>query len=213
MKDLVIVGAGGFGRELLQWVKDVNKVEAQWNVLGFIDDNVKALDGIECEMRIISTIEDYVPEPDCKLALAIANPEIKEKVVSKLKARGASFATIIHPTAVVGDYNSFGEGVVMYPRSEITVNVKIGSFVTILSSSIGHDAVIEDYTTISSWCDITGGDHLGKKVYLAAGVKIIPGRKIGDGAYIGVGSIVMNNVKPGMKMLGYPAKKFMIQGR
>lgn len=209
MKDIVIVGASGFGRELLQWIKDINKVEKTWNVLGFIDDNTHALDGFECEYSVLGTINDYQPHNNEYVALAIAAPHVKEKVVNTLKEKGAQFATIIHPTAVIGDHNQLGEGLIMYPRSEITVNVKIGDFVTILSSSLGHDAVIDDYVTISSWCDITGGVHICKRAYLASGVKIVPGRTIGEDAYISIGSIVMNNIKPGYKVMGYPARKFM----
>lgn len=209
MKDIIIVGASGFGRELLQWIKDVNKVEMTWNILGFIDDNIHALEGFECEYKVLGTIVDYHPKENEYLALAIADPKTKEKVVKGLKTKGASFATIIHPTAVIGDHNQFGEGLIMYPRSEITVNVKIGDFVTILSSSLGHDAIVDDFATISSWCDITGGVHICKKAYLASGVKIIPGRTIGEEAYVSIGSVVMNNIKPGYKVMGYPARKFM----
>lgn len=209
MKDIIIVGAGGFGRELLQWIKDINLKKKTWNIKGFIDDNIKALDEIECDYKIISTIQDYYPKENDVFALAIAAPAIKEKVVGILKSRGCAFATVIHPTAILGEFNCLGEGVIMYPKSEITVNAKIGDFVSVLSCNIGHDVLVGDYATISSWCDITGGVHICKGAYLASGVKVVPGRTIGEYAYVSIGSVVMNNIKAGYKVLGYPARKFM----
>ena len=76
MKQLIIVGAGGFGRELLQWCKDVQSVKKEWDIAGFIDDNTKALDGYKCDHKIIGTISEWIPEEDKVFAIAIADPKI-----------------------------------------------------------------------------------------------------------------------------------------
>lgn len=207
MKDLIIVGAGGFGRELLQWIKDINKVEVKWQIKGFIDDNPKALDGIRCDYSIIGSIKDWIPKENEVFACAIAKPDIKERVTTLLKSRGASFESITHPTAVIGENNEIGCGLIAYPYSVITTNTVIGDFVTLLSSEIGHDAKIDDYTTISSFCDITGGVIIGKRVFIGSHVAIAPKRKIGNDSYIGIGSVVVTHVKEGSKLFGNPAKK------
>lgn len=208
MKDLVIIGAGGFGRELLQWVKDINKVEKRWNILGFIDDNLKALDGIPCDYSVIGTIQDWQPEENQEFAMAIANPDIKEKISKLIKSKNGKFATIIHPTAVVGEFNQLGEGLVMYPSARITVNVEIGDFVTVLGNTmIGHDAQIMDYCTLSGGCSITRAVKLYPKVFLSCNVNVVPERKIGEGAYVCAGSTVMTNIRRGNKVMGCPAKK------
>ena len=75
MKQLIIVGASGFGRELLQWCKDVQKVKKEWEIAGFIDDNLRALDDYECDYRVIGTIDGWQPAPDQVFALAIADPK------------------------------------------------------------------------------------------------------------------------------------------
>lgn len=80
MKKLFIIGAGGFGRELLQWVKDINKIEATWDVQGFIDDDLNALDGVECDYPVVGKLSDCQPKKDEYYALAIANPATKEKL-------------------------------------------------------------------------------------------------------------------------------------
>ncbi|MGI6649741.1 MAG: acetyltransferase [Bacillota bacterium] len=209
MKDLIIVGAGALGRELLQWIKDINRIQAKWVIKGFINDNPNALDGLACDYSIIGSIQAWQPKETEVFACAIANPSAKEKVVNLLKSKGASFETIIHPTAVIGDHNAIGEGVVVYPYACITVNTKIGDFVTLLRSGIGHDVVVGDFSTISSFCDITGRVQVGRSVFFGSGVTVVPGRKIGDNAYIGAGSVVVTHVKANTKVMGYPAKKFL----
>lgn len=208
MKELIIVGAGGFGRELLQIIKDVNKVKKTWNIKGFIDDNLNALDHLECDYGIIGTIKDYFPNEREVLACAIAKPQVKQTIIEQLKARGAVFANIVHPGAMISDFVQIGEGVIVYKGAMIGPNVQIGDFVTLLSAAIGHDVQIGDFSTISSFCDVTGGVTLGKRTFLASRVSIIPNRKIGDDVYACVGSIIMKNVRNGIKVMGYPAKKF-----
>lgn len=208
MKDLIIVGAGGFGRELLQWVKDINEIENKWNILGFLDDNPEALQGYACDHEVIGTIKEWRPTDNQEFAMAIANPDIKEIVSERIKSRGGKFVPIIHPSAKIGDFNELGEGLVMYPNSRITVNVKIGDFVTILGNTcIGHDAKIMNYCTLSGSCNITRSVVLNNKVFLACNVNVVPERKIGEGAYVCAGSTVMTNIRSGYKVIGCPAKK------
>ncbi len=207
MRDVVIVGAGGFGREVLQWIKDVNKVNPTWNIVGFIDDDLQALDKYECDYKIVGTIKEWEPKENQRFVIAVANPKTKQFIVEKLKAKGAIFTSLIHPTAQISDICQIGEGLVMYPNSVITVNTRIGDFVSFLSSGMGHDGEIGDYSTISSYCDITGGVKLGKRVFLGSHVTIIPQRKIGDDVYIAAGSVVVTNVRSGTRVFGNPAKR------
>lgn len=207
VKDLIIAGAGACGREVLQWVKDINKVEHRWNILGFINDIPNALENCECDYSIIGTIEEWQPKGDQVFVCAIADPFGKELVTRKLKNRGAVFTSIIHPTAYVPEYIEIGEGLIMYPHSGITVNTKIGNFVTILASMIGHDVEVGDYCTISSFCGVGGGVKLEKKVFLGSHVAVIPHKKIGEGACVATGSVVMTNIHPGYHVMGNPAQK------
>lgn len=211
MKDLIIVGAGGFGRELLQWCKDFQKIKREWNILGFIDDNLASLDGYECDYKVIGTIEEWSPKANQVFALAIANPKVKEKIASMLESRGAEFISVIHPDARIGDFNKLGKGVVLYPNARITVNVTVGNFVTILdNTSIGHDALIGDFATISAGCGINGHVRVGKGAFFGCNASTIPGIRIGDDCHVGIGSIVVNNIKSGMHVFGNPAKRIAL---
>lgn len=207
MKDLIIVGASGFGRELVQWVEDVNEKCPEWNILGFLDDNPNALLGIKCDYKIIGSIKDYQPKDNEYLACALAFPNVKKQIVTTLKEKGSKFATIIHPTALINKYAEIGEGVIVTPRSNINANAKVGNFASILGSGIGHDAVIGNFSTLSGRCSINGHVQIGEKVYVACGVSIAPSKKIGDGVTIGIGSVVISNIKPGVTVFGNPAKK------
>ena len=207
MKDLIIVGASGFGREVLQWVKDVNKVTLLWNIKGFIDDNQNALDGYECDYKVLGRIHDWRISDNEIFICAIAKPSTKEMLITMLKSRGATFTSVVHPSAIIGGFCEIGEGLVVTPRAKISPNVKIGDFVTILGSGVGHDVCIGDFSTITGNCSVNGLVILGKRVFVASNVCIAPSKKIGNDVYIGMGSVVVTNIKDGYKVMGNPAKK------
>lgn len=207
MKKLIITGASGFGREVLQWAKDVKNEKHEWSIKGFIDDNLDALKGYACDYQILGSIEDWQPAEDEVFTCAIAKPVVKERVVNLLKSKGANFISLVHPTAIIGEFCEIGEGLLVTPRAKISPNVKIGSFVTILGSGAGHDAVLGDFSTISGNCSVNGHVVLGKRVFVGSNVCIAPSKKIGDDVFIGMGSIVVSNIKAGFKVMGNPAKK------
>ena len=208
MTKIYIVGAGGFGRELLEWIKNINNVKPTWEIAGFLDDNLHALDQYECDYKVVGSIKDWQPKEDEVFALALGVPEIKRKIVKLLKERGAKFASVIHPTALVSEFSRYGEGLVMYPYARLSPNSEIGDFVTLQATHIGHDTIIGDYSVISGNCNIIRNVVIGQDVFLAAGACIAQDLHVGDGAYIGLGAVVVQDVKPGAKMFGNPARAF-----
>ena len=205
MKDLIIVGAGGFGREAYHLAKTIGL----WNIKGFIDDNLNALDGVRCDSQIIGTIKDWNISENEVFAIGIASPKIKEIVSKSLKERGAKFVTLIHPRAMVYETADIGEGCVIGGMSNIGDCAKVGNFVNVAGSVVGQDSIIDDYSTTTAFVNIVSA-KIGKRVFIGSHSVVLNGKKVGDDAFVCAGSIVMSNVKPGVKVMGYPAKKIEI---
>ena len=211
MKDLIIIGAGGFGREVLQWIKDYNnQKEPTWNVLGFIDDDLGALMGIPCDKRVLERIADHSPRSEVYYTIALASPLIKKKIALDLKAKGANFANIYHPRAIISEFCEIGQGIILTANAKVSPNVKIGNFVTLLGSGVGHDAELGDFSTISGYCSINGHVKVGEGAFIASNAVIAPGKKVGAWSYVGMGSMVITNVKEKTKVMGNPARRLKI---
>lgn len=208
MKDIIIVGAGGFGREAVDLIRDINKVEETWSIKGFIDDNLHALDHVRCKYSIIGTIKDWQPKGEEYYVIGIASPKTKEIVTNMLIERGAKFATLIHPFASISEEAEIGEGSVITGGS-VGCCAKIGKFVNIAGSMIGQDSEIGDYSTTTGFTNIVSA-YLGKRVMVGSHAVVLNRIKIGDDAVVGTGSIVFRNVKAGTKVIGYPAKRFEV---
>lgn len=208
MNRLIIVGAGGCGREVLQWAKDVNDKEKTWEIAGFLDDNENALEGVPCDVSVLGGVDTYKILPEDVFVCAIGNPKIKKLVTEKLKARGAKFTTLVHPTAVVADNALLDEGVILYPFSLVSDNAHVGAHSIVnMYSSVAHDSVLGEYCIISAHCDVTGACTLGDGVFMGTTSNMVPRTKIGNYAFICAGSTVMTRVKDGVKVMGNPARK------
>lgn len=209
MKDLIIVGAGGFGREALYVANDINKFNPQWNIKGFIDDNLSALDNVKCNYPILGQIKDWKPAENEVYVMGISSPKAKEKVSTILKERGAIFVTLIHPRAMVYETATIGEGCIIGGMSNIGDCAIIGNFVNVAGSIVGQDTFIDDFSTTTAFVNIANA-RIGKRVFIGSHSVILNGKKVGDDAFVCAGSIVLSNVKPGTKVMGYPAKKIDI---
>ena len=206
MKDIIIVGAGGFGREAYYRIKAVNAVEPTWNIKGFINDVPVDLRSKKIDLPILGTISDWRPSDNEVFAMGISSPLGKAKVASILKSKGAQFATVIHPMAIVEETAVLGEGCMISRGSTVGDCAVLGDFVNIAGSMVGQDAEIGDFSTTTGYANITNA-KLGKRVFVGSHAVILNDRKIGDDAFICAGSIVFHHVKPGIKVWGNPARR------
>lgn len=208
MKRLLIVGAGGFGREVFHWVRQHPDHGKLWQVAGFLDDKATALEGYDYSPGIIGSIKDYQAAPGDLLVVGLALPKIKKAVVEHLLSRGGEFLTFVHPSAVLGGNVKMGRGTFVCPGAVITSDVKLGEFVTFnCNSTMGHDAVLESYVTLSGHCDITGFCHVGEGAFFGSHAGMIPRTKVGAWAVVGAGSMVIISVKEGSTVVGVPARR------
>ena len=205
--DLIIVGAGGMGREVFSWLSQEIKGKKNHIIKGFLDDNPQALGKLSYPVKVISGIEDYQPSSSESLVVAILDPTTKKRIVESLVHKGSNFYTLIHPSAIIGRNVSVGKGCVICPGCILTCDITLGDFVFINAcSTIGHDTIIKDYTSVNGKVEITGNVNVGKECFFGVGAKVIPERLIGDGSRVGAGSIVIKNVPPGSTVFGNPAK-------
>ena len=207
IRNLYIVGAGGFGRELAFWLKQHPDYGMTWSLKGFLDDNAKALDGIDFPYAVVGRIEDFQPAENDLFICAIGVPKIKKEIIPKLQKRGAKFLSFIHPSVIMGEKVALGEGVVLCPGVILTSCLQVGDFAMMnCLSSAGHDVTIGDYSTISGHCDLTSYTTLEEAVFLGSGATLLPKVRVGQGATVGAGAVVVQRVKPGQTVFGNPAR-------
>ncbi|WP_212742986.1 NeuD/PglB/VioB family sugar acetyltransferase [Sphingomonas sp. 2SG] len=203
----IIVGAGGFGRELISWANDAHVAGRVPPLAGLIDDDSAAMNGFAYSVGLLGSIADFVPQSRDQLLMAIGTPRIKDRVAALLGARGGRFTTLIHPTAVVAGSAILGYGVILCPLSLVSADVHVGELVSVnVLTSIGHDVSVGRYSTLSAHVDLTGGVRVEEAVMIGTGAKLLPRVKVGAGATIGAGSVVYRSVPAGRSVFAAPAK-------
>ena len=151
MRELVIVGAGGHGRETLDIVEAINAVEPTWEFAGFVDDGEIIADRLERRRSFAAWHDrDHSPTPTRTMSSASAHPQLRAKLDEQLTAWGRNAATLIHPAATVASDNRIGDGVLLAAGARVTTNVTLGRHVHLnVNAVVSHDCVIGDYTTLS----------------------------------------------------------------
>lgn len=207
MKTVVFVGGGDLAEKILGCIMRLVHRGEPWQVKGFIDDNPKA--SIGEDYPYLGAMGTYVAQPGETFVMAIANPGVKEKIAGGLIERGAVFETVVGPETILAEDVSIGAGSVIMTPCYIETGASIGKFVTIMGSMVSVDSVIGDYCTTTGFVNLDSGSRLGKGVYVGSHVVVCPGIQVGDRAHIGVGSIVVSHVGPGLQVFGYPARAYL----
>ena len=207
MKKIAIVGAGGFAREILTLINDINKVTPLYEVVGFVDsgksNTIHGLPVIGDDAEINATKEPF------SLVIAVGEPHLKEKIHRKFTNPLISFPTLIHPSVIIGDKGSviIGKGCIICAGNILTTDIKLHKFVTLnLACTVGHDTEIADYSSFMPSVNISGEVNVGKGVYVGTGAKIINQVEIGEGTIVGAGAVVAKSLPANCTAVGVPAK-------
>ncbi len=207
MKSIVVVGAGGFGREVIEIFKDQNKLEKKWNILGFIDKNKKLYGKNINNFQVLGGLDWFIKNNDVGCVCAIGEPDAKRRTILKLKSMNVKFYNAIHPSVIMSEFVKLGEGIIICAGSILTVNIDIGNHVIInINTTIGHDTIIGDYCSIMPTVKINGNNHLHEGTYIGTGATFIQQVSVGAGSTIGAGAVVVKDVPKNVVAVGIPAK-------
>ena len=209
LKNIIIIGAGGVGRETALIIEDINNVNKEWNIIGFVDDNDDIQNTKIDDYHVIGKL-DYILnyEKEVYVVCAIANYNVKKSIVNKLKSnKNIKFATLIHPSTILNRTVEVGEGCIIYQNVIVTTNVTIGNHVVVSpKAGIGHDTVVKDYCNLLWNVNISGNVVLKEGVLVGSGATVIQGLEIGEGATLGAGAVVIRDIPMKKVAVGNPTR-------
>lgn len=204
MRDLIIIGSGGFGREVSWLAGDCGR-----RVRGFLDDEREKGDRIY-GLPVLGAVADWQDQRDVEFVIAIGNPRVRRRIVEVMEDQGLPhFATLVHPSVLCSGSVRFGEGAIVCAGTVMTVNVSLGRHVIInVQAALGHDDVIGDFCTVAPSVMLSGGVTVEEGAEIGASSVVRQGLRIGAGAMVGMGSVVTHDAEPNMLCMGTPARPF-----
>lgn len=209
MQSVAILGAGGFGREVLDILIAQNKISKKWKILGFIDEDPKLKGKVLNGYPVLGSFDWFSKTDQHKISVvcAIGDNVSKKKVVDKAKNLGLKFANVIHPTVTMTEFVTLGEGVIICAGCILTNQITIRNHVIInLDVTIGHDAIIEDYCTLSPGVHISGKNKICEGANIGTGAVTIQGITIGRWSIVGAGAVAVQDIPDRVVAVGTPAK-------
>ncbi|WP_412070419.1 acetyltransferase [Rubrivirga sp. IMCC43871] len=208
MRDLVIVGTGGFAREVLQVALDLNDVDPQWRIAGFLDDRPELRGAMVHDLPVLGGVDWLAGRDSVSAVVAIGATAVRRAVVHRIRdVSDAPFATLVHPRAWVGRNVSIGEGSVLCAGTMVTTDIEIGRHVILnLGCTVGHDAVLHDFVTGAPSVNVSGNVDVGEGCDLGTGGVVIQGKRIGEWTVVGAGAVVVKDLPANVTAVGAPAR-------
>ena len=204
MLDLIIIGAGGFGRELHAMLPDVFPAN-EYHFKGFLAGETNPL---ATELGpVLGAPEVYQPQASDRFLLAIGDIDARRRTTEPLLQRGARFASFIHPTAVVAHTARISDGAVIYPLATVSNSARLDVFVHLnYYASVGHDAVVGRHCLLSPYATLNGFSALEEDIYVGTHATVTIGRRVGARSKISANSAVMQDVPADSMVFGVPGR-------
>lgn len=205
MRTVVVVGAGGAGREITAWYR---AAQPDCEILGILDqDESTHGQRVRGGLKVLGSIgwlrENIVDD----VVVGVGGPAARRRITVALADLGVAPTTVAHPNALIGERVTIGDGTIISPGAILTVDVQVGRSVYVnYGAAIGHDSTIGDYSVIAPQAAIAGNVTIGPGVDFGIGASCIQGVTIGEGAIIGGGACVIQDIPPGHVAVGVPAK-------
>jgi sugar O-acyltransferase (sialic acid O-acetyltransferase NeuD family) len=210
-RPLLIIGAGGFGREVLGIVEAINAVAPTWSLEGFIDDqpgieNEKAV--ADLGSAIIGNVSSMtMRSPGRWAVVAVGSPSVRADIVTSLLGSGLLWATLVHPDTTVGPRVTVGEGCIIAPGARLSTNIRVGRHVHVDQNvTVGHDSTLGDFVRLNPQACVSGAVAVGQGALVGASATILQGLTVGAKAIIGAQACVTRNVADSTTVKGVPAR-------
>jgi sugar O-acyltransferase (sialic acid O-acetyltransferase NeuD family) len=216
---IVIVGAGGFGREVVDVIEAINAEAsttdpsaAAWQLLGVVDDSPteQNRDRLAARsVRYLGTTDEFLGQQHeaVSYVIGIGSPPVRRRLAERWDAAGHSAATLVHPSATLGAAVGIGPGSVLCAGARVTTNITLGQHVHVNPNvTIGHDTSIGDFTSLNPSSSISGDCVIGGEVLVGVGGIVLNALTVGDGATIGGAACAVRDVGPGTTVVGVPAR-------
>ena len=207
-KDIVLIGAGGFGLEVLWQISEANHCTGQYNIMGFVDDAPELEGKIINGFPVLGNEQWLLDYPDNICAvICIGNSKARKNTYNRIRKNlNISFPTIMAENVRCSDSVKFGQGCIICLSNILTVNIVVGEFVIVnLDCTIGHDAVLDDFATLYPSVNVSGDVHIGACSEIGTGASIVQNKNIGENVIIGAGSVVVKDIPPNCTAVGAPA--------
>lgn len=203
---IVIVGAGGFGREVLHWARAAWGTHAD-RIAGYLSADPHLLDAHGPSLGILGDPRDFVPLPGDGLVLAIGIPGTRRTVAEVLLAKGATFLPVVHPTAVVAPTATIGAGSIVCPHAVVSDAARTGACVVVnYHASLAHDACAGDFAVLSPYAALGGGAVIEEDVFLGLHATVGPGVRVGARSKVSAGSCALFDVASDSLVHGVPGR-------
>jgi len=210
MKKIVIIGSGGFAKEVSFLIEDINKERSEWNFLGYIDKNAEI--GSYSGKYEVHQHDEWLDAVDFDLhvVFGIGQPQLISKIHKRLVSnQKIKFPNLIHRNAI-GDWEriELGVGNIITAGNIFTTDIKVGSFnIFNLDCTVGHDTVIGNYNVFNPSVNLSGGVHIADECLIGTGSQILQYKKVVTQTIVGAGAVVTKDLlEPGV-YVGSPAKK------
>jgi sugar O-acyltransferase (sialic acid O-acetyltransferase NeuD family) len=208
IEKVVIIGTGGFGREVLDVLEAVNQVETRYEILGFITEPGFQKPGELINDKPVLGYYDWLEQnkDQVKAICGVGAPATRLRLIRQAEQMGVQFFSVIHPRAILTRWVKLGTGSIITAGCILTNNITIGEHVHLnLDCTVGHDVVIEDCVTVSPGVHISGNVRLEEGSFIGTGANLIEGKTIGRWAVVGAGSVVVKDVPANSTAVGIPA--------